>query len=236
MQFRDCSLSLPEESEYMHRASKLVSATDDECCIASLPSQVQEAATVWNVPARSTLLVSGRPCDVCFGLNSGMIELAHGSAESETTLIDVLEPGQWFGVDDLGGSGSTRSRFSAESGAASSLFVIRRTILMQLLDRDAHVRSWLLAAASVRADRISERLRVLTNCSPDERVRWAVEMLAKRFGHAVHNGLKIGVRMTQAQLARVAGTSRQAVNVAVMRMKTENRLAMLDGCIVIKQP
>lgn len=228
--FADCPL--PEKIH--HAASELVRSTDDECRNSCLPLRVQEAIAVWDVPARSTLLVSGRQCDVCFGLKAGMIELAHASAEGEATLIDVLEPGQWFGVEDIARSGV--STFAAESGPASSLLVIRRAVLIQLIERDAQVCSWLLAAASVRANRISERLRVLTNCSPDERVRWAIEMLAKRFGYAVHNGLKIGVRMTQAQLARIAGTSRQAVNMVMMRMKDENRLSTNSGWIVVKRP
>lgn len=197
--------------------------------VPPIPPSVLAAATHWDVPAGRFLQVSAG--DVCYGVRTGMVKLTCSSYRNDGALVDVLEPGQWFGVVDLFATG--RCGFSAETASPCSLFVIRKARVQQLLECDPEVQRWLLCASAARVHRIAERHQVLTSSTPEERVHWAIHMLAERFGYFRQGCRIVGVRMSQSQVACVANTSRQTVNKVMMKMKLQRQLEVVNDRMVL---
>lgn len=194
-----------------------------------VPAEVIQACTTWDVPAGRQLQAAG-PADVCYGIRSGMVELVHPGPGAGATLIDLLEPGQWIGADDLlppGGAG-----LAARTLSACSVHVLRRSRMLQLMEASPAVRAWLLGSAAVRIQRVAARLHALAVLSPEERARWALDLLVERFAQPVAGARVVPMRFTQQQLARVADTSRQKVNQVMVAMQREGRLQVIRGRIV----
>ena len=212
------------------RLQAAAAAYDDTDAALAAPPEVLEACTTWDVPAGRLLQVGGPSGDVCYGIRSGMVELVH-AGRGASTLVDVLEPGQWIGADDL--LASHQAGLAAETVSACTVHVLRRSRMLQLMESSPAVRAWLLAAASARIQRIAGRLHALAALTPEERARWALEQLVDRFGQAQPGGRAVPMRCTQKQLARVADTSRQKVNQVMVAMRREGRLQVVRGRIVV---
>ena len=193
------------------------------------PAEVLQACTTWDVPAGRMLQAGGPSGDVCYGIRSGMVELVNVGRDT-STLIDLLEPGQWLGADDL--LLPHQAGLAAETLTACSVHVLRRSSMLQLMEASPAVRAWLLAAASARIHRMAERMHALT-LSPEQRARWALEQLVDRFGQAEPHGRVVPLRCTQTQLARMADTSRQKVNQVMVALEREGRLQVIRGRIVV---
>ena len=68
----------------------------------SLPLQLQRAllkhCAVWHVPVHHTIATQGSVPDVWFGVAGGAVKLSICPPSGrEKTIVDLLEPGQWFG-------------------------------------------------------------------------------------------------------------------------------------------
>jgi CRP-like cAMP-binding protein len=198
----------------------------------AVPDEVVQACTTWDVPAGRLLQAGGPAGDVCYGIRSGMAELVHPAGRASTsTLVDLLEPGQWLGADDL--LLPHQAGLAAETVSACSVYVLRRARMLQLMEASPAVRAWLLAAASARIQRMAQRLHALAAFTPEERTRWALEQLVDRFGRAHPLGRTVPLRCTQTQLARLADTSRQKVNQVMVALRREGRLQLVRGRIVV---
>lgn len=100
-----------------------------------LSPQLQRAlirhSAVWRVPGHHTVATQGSVPDVWFGVAAGAVRLSIGSPSGRETIIDLLEPGQWFGnVPLLSG---LPAPYEARTWAPSTLLLMRRSILRQLL-------------------------------------------------------------------------------------------------------
>lgn len=180
-----------------------------------IPEAVVATASILQVPARSGLADIGIPADAWCGVRSGLVELVHEHGRGRATLVDLLEPGQWTGGD---------TALHAATVLPSTLLVVTRERMGPLMDRLPAVREWLLAATAQRTRRIAERLHAIASLDGEERVRWAVDLMAGRLvqGPAlcpVDAVDAVEEALTQGQLARVAGTSRQTVNKVIAGMR-----------------
>jgi CRP/FNR family cyclic AMP-dependent transcriptional regulator len=212
------------------RLQAAAAAYDDTGTATTAPPEVLEACTTWDVPAGRLLQLGGPAGDVCYGIRSGMVELVHPGRAAASTLIDVLEPGQWIGADDL--LGSQQPALAAETASACSVHVLRRSRMLPLMEASPAVREWLLATASARIQRIAGRLHALAVLSPQERAHWALDQLVERFGQPHERGRAVPFRCSQTQLARVADTSRQKVNQVMVALRREGRQQVVRGRIV----
>lgn len=192
-----------------------------------LPKDLIEASTVFNVRANHKLTKSDQASDVCYGVKNGRLNLVYESNGVSSSLIDVLEPGQWVGTDDR--RDPMGDPLTAVTATPCTLYVIRRTRMQQLAERSPEVREWLKDSAAARCARISERLHVMLAYDREARVRWAFNVLVHRFGCVGPRGRFVATGITQTDFARFAGTSRQTVNKIFAALKQEGQLALLRG-------
>ena len=101
------------------------------------------------------------------------------------------------------------------------------------MDQSFEVRSMVHEALVHRCSSLAERLENLGRLDCEQRVRWAFDVLARKFGQATDAGCYLPMQLTQTQIARIAGTSRQRANQAISRMKSEHVLSVVRNRYLI---
>lgn len=181
---------------------------------SSLPLAVRQdllqQSAIWHVPPRQVLGTQGSVPDVWFGIAAGGVTLSTSSSSSRETVLDLLEPGQWFGDAPL--IARVPQPYSARTCAPSTLLLMRRSVLQNLLANHAEFDAALARLNWRRSERLMERLREQAVPSLPERTRQQLQVLARRFGIRMRSAIRIGLPLTQAELGEVLGASRQRVN------------------------
>jgi CRP/FNR family transcriptional regulator, cyclic AMP receptor protein len=188
-----------------------------------LSLQLQRAllqhCAIWHVPAHQTVATQGSVPDVWFGVAAGAVKLSICPPSGRETIVDLLEPGQWFG--DVPLLSGLPAPYEARTWAPSTLLLMRRSTLRQLLAAHADLGPALLRLNWERSARLMDRLVDQGEPLLEHRARRLLSRLAGQFGVAHRDATRIALSMTQTQLGLLLGSSRQRVN--EMANKLERR-------------
>ena len=191
-----------------------------------LPLQLQRAllqhCAIWHVPAHHTVAMQGSVPDVWFGVAAGAVKLSIRSIAGRETIIDLLEPGQWFG--DVPLLSGLPAPYEARTWAPSTLLLMRRSTLRELLAAHAEMGPALLRLNWGRSARLMERVVEQGEPLLEQRARRLLSGLASRFGASRGDATRITLSMTQSQLALMLGSSRQRINELVNRFERQGEI------------
>lgn len=223
------------------RGDRVLAAAEERALLAnpwfaSLAPELQcamlHASAVWHVPARHDLCSQGAVPDVWFGLAAGAVYLSCVSPGGQETTLDLLEPGQWFG--DMALLDAQPLAYSARTWAASTLLVMRRSSLRQLLGQHASFGTALARLNAQRNQRLLDRLGEQAEPLLHLRARRMLRLLAHRFGVNVPGGVRIALPLTQAQLAQLMDASRQRVNEILGVLEREAAVRVERRSVVVR--
>ena len=139
--------------------------------------------------------------------------------ESGALVATIVAPdGHMLALDVLGTGDAVGEPAGQESAAT-----VRALRLSRLRPVDPVDVPMLLAARAARAAAMALDLAWMDVPS---RVRHRLDDLATRFGLALETGTRIGLSLTQEDLAALTGTSRESVNRALRAMERADRLAI----------
>jgi CRP-like cAMP-binding protein len=182
-------------------------------------SSLREALEARGVRTRpragQTLLRQGEPDARLFLLEAGAVELSCVVESGRDCLLDVVLPPEVFG-------GSTLvTPFSAialkECQVVSATFV-------ELATRDPRVAAAAVEISGRRTLRFAERLRDALVLDAAERVMAVLIDLADRRSTRTPEGRRVDLSITQEDLARMTGCTRETVNRTLNRLSVERRL------------
>jgi len=186
-----------------------------------LPLALQRAllqnCAIWHVPAHHIVVTQGSVPDVWFGLAAGALKLSISSTGGRETVIDLLEPGHWFG--DVPLLSGLPAAYEVRTWTSSTLLVMRRSTLRQLLAAHAELGPALLRLNWERSARLMDRLVDQGEPLLEHRARRLLSRLAEQFGERGRDATRITLAMTQSQLGQLLGSSRQRVNDVVSKLE-----------------
>lgn len=188
-----------------------------------LPPPLQRAllkhCAIWHVPAHHTVATQGSIPDVWFGVAAGAVALSVRSKPGHETIIDLLEPGQWFG--DVPLLSGLPAPYEAKTWAPSTLLLMRRSTLRELVAAHPEMGPALLRLNWERSARLIERLAEQGERRMEQRARRVLSGLANRFGIQGRDATRMNLLMTQSQIAALLGSSRQRVNLLVNKLERQ---------------
>jgi CRP/FNR family transcriptional regulator, cyclic AMP receptor protein len=170
------------------------------------------------------------PCGL-YGIVSGSVRFSgHGGQAdaSREALLAVLTPGDWFG--EIGLFDAAPRTHDAHAGEDSTLLHVGQADLLEWLqDHPAHWRDLgLLMADKLRAAFVNMEAHMLL--APPQRLAQRLLLLAQ--GHAVGEALPVWrptLNITQDELARMLGLSRQTVNQILQNFKESGLIGQQRG-------
>jgi CRP/FNR family cyclic AMP-dependent transcriptional regulator len=169
------------------------------------------------------------PGDALYGVVTGKIRISASSPNGREVFLNIMEPGDTFGVIALL-DGRHRTA-TASAMAQSELIIITRDDFVELLNREPVLVSHVIQLLCARIRWTSGLAEESTLLSVPERLARRLLSLGQLHGHETPNGQELSI--SQEELARFLGLTRQAVNQYLQNWKTEGWLTLGRGKIVI---
>lgn len=204
----------------------LFAALDVESAAALRASMVEVRARKGQV-----IFQEGEPGDRLYVITSGKVTLGHKASDGRETLLAVLGPGEMFGELSLFDPGARTA--TAIALTDSTVLGLSRDALRPLLAHRPEVAEKLLQALAQRLRRTEDALADLIFSDVPGRVAKALLELSEKFGVLRDDTLYVEHDMTQDELARLVGASRETVNKALAEFVSRGWLRVEQRSVTI---
>lgn len=169
--------------------------------------------------------------DALYIIESGRVRIFLPAEGGEELTIDVLASGDVFGDMALL-DGRPRSA-SADTVEDTVVYTLGRDEFQRHLNETPRLASALLELLSVRQRDLIEYTETLAFLDVHARIAKTLLDLANRYGAKVADGIEIQMDLTQAELARMVGATRERVNRALASFRSQGVLELRGKKIVI---
>lgn len=203
--------------------------------LADLPESLREAllssAMLRDRAVGEALYLQGEPPGSLFGLASGSLGVTASLGAFAPRLVHVARPGWWVGEASLVSRTLTRVEIIAR--APSTVFVVTTTAIAELARTTPEIWRYLgLLTISHMDDALQ-----LAGCAlaPDVRDR-VIATLQRLVRPAVPDGGPVDLRITQGELAEMAGLSRNPVGPVLRQLEEAGEIICSRRCIRVSHP
>ena len=196
--------------------------------LASLRTRVHRRVFV----AGAYLAREGEPAASMFVVERGLVRVTHTSPQGREFVLRLLGPGDTFGEVGVLDASGTRATSAVAVQLTSCVMISKDDILAAVRSTpELGLRMLSLMVAYVRQQ--DHDLADFAFLDVNGRIARKLLDLAARHGEAVTGGVRIGVRLPQAELAAMVGASRENVNRSLGQLATLRAVSMDGGHITI---
>lgn len=161
--------------------------------------------------ADGALLTSrGQAAEEWCGVAMGAVRVSLVSLSGKQVTLNYVEPGVWFG--DIALFDGLPRTHDGHTHGATTLLVVRKPDFKELLTQHVELYDALLRLNCRRLRLMFNALEDLTTRPLAARLAKQVLLLARAYGIADGEEIRIGLQLAQEDLAQLLGASRQRVN------------------------
>jgi CRP-like cAMP-binding protein len=186
---------------------------------------VAKGKTVWS---------QGEPADCVAFLYSGKAMSTWQSRNGKTGTTGFWCAGDLLGAGDMGGS--TARHMTVRCLEPCVIYTLPFERFNDLVRRFPELASAIIRAMSVRLRWVSLLAVTLETQSAFERICGVLIALSERFGIPGEGGVLIDLKLTNDDLAAIAGVSRQFINSTLQDLRKRGLIAGRRHNVVITQP
>jgi CRP/FNR family transcriptional regulator len=209
---------------YLRRIDLFASMTDAE---------IEELAALLDdhlIPAGVELL-GARARDRVYILKTGAIRVAAGHGAEQVTVA-LLGPGRLLGLSPLFGDDSPA--IAAVTLEPSYICFATWPKLLDVLAQYPQVLAQLIRSLAEQVFRVETWVERFRTVAPRERLASLLLELSAEFGELAAGGRRIRFRLTQADLARMIGASRESVSRALTEFARARWVVREEGLLVVR--
>jgi CRP/FNR family transcriptional regulator, cyclic AMP receptor protein len=200
--------------------------------------KIARVAVPRNYPAGNVILREGDPGDTCYVLERGEARVTRQHADGRTITLTNVGPGEIFGELAMFG-GEVRSA-TVEAVDDVRAVAILAGDLKRLLNDHPEIAVKLLSALGEKLREANARIARQSFQKVSSRVAGVlaelVETGSRRAVRAPGEPAEVVVRSTQADLAQLAGTSREAASRFLATLQRAGVLTTRRGRIIVHDP
>ncbi len=194
--------------------------------------QLVRLTTTKRVKAREVLFRKGDEQRQLYGVMSGRLTVSGAGEDGKEVVFAFLDPGEVIGEVSLLDQNPQASG-TVEAIEDSELFSLHRRDLIPFLERHPRVALNLAGVLAARLRRLSELMEDTLFLTLPSRLAKKLIGLAQAYGKRTPEGVRIGVKLPQAELGELVGATRESIN-KQMRAWGERGLIEVDrGFITI---
>ncbi len=166
----------------------------------------------------------GRPVTYWFGVIDGLLKMSSDNAEGQTMTFTGVPPGGWFGE----GTALKREtyRYNIQALRKSLVAGLHVDTFHWLLDHSIAFNRFVMNQLNERLGQFIAAREIDRMTNPDIRV---ARSLASLFNPVLYPGVGEVLRITQQELAYLAGLSRQRVNEALNALEAQGFIQVEYG-------
>jgi CRP-like cAMP-binding protein len=155
------------------------------------------------------IFAQGDQGDALYGVAAGRVRISASGSGGQEVFLNIMEPGDTFGeIAVMDGLPRTAGAAALDDAV---LIVVKRTDFLQLLEREPQLTIHLLRLLCERLRWTSELVEESAFLAGPARLAKRLLILASLHGRAAGVG-ELELRISQSELARFLGVSRQIVN------------------------
>jgi CRP-like cAMP-binding protein len=156
------------------------------------------------------LAARGAPADQWCGVASGAVRVSSVSLSGKQVTLTYVEPGTWFG--DIALFDGLPRTHDANAHGETTLLVVHKPDFKELLSQHSELYEALLRLNCRRLRLLFDVVEDLNTRPLSSRLARQILLLARSYGVAQGEEIRIGLQLAQEDLAQLLGASRQRVN------------------------
>ncbi len=187
--------------------------------------------TTRKLDARETLFRKGDRSDQLFAVIEGRLKAVSAGADGKEVVFSLMEPGETIGeVSILDATPRSATIVALEPTVLLSL---HRRDLLPFLERNPRVTIRLAEVLAQRVRMLSERFEDSSFLPLSSRLAKQVLSLSRSFGRTTPEGVRIELKLPQAELGELVGTSRESINKHLRHWAQEGIVSFESGYLTI---
>jgi len=190
-----------------------------------------EVSRIEHVDARAELYHKGDEAHQIYVILSGRLKVMASSPEGEDVVFSIMEPGELIGEVALFAKSPRSGTVVALED--SELLVFHRRDFMPFLERHPRTALKVSEFLASRIVRLSERVEDHRFLNLPGRLSKLLLSLAERFSREAGGGTAIDLKLSQSDLAEMAGATREAVNKQMRAWKQAGLVDHGQGVVTI---
>jgi CRP/FNR family cyclic AMP-dependent transcriptional regulator len=177
---------------------------------AQLRQAILDVARVRRLQDGELLAVRGAAAEEWCGVAAGAVRVSSVSLAGKQVSLTYVEPGAWFG--DIALFDGLPRTHDANAHGATTLLVVRKRDFKALLAAHVELYDALLRLNCRRLRLMFDAIEDLNTRPLAARLARQLLLLARSYGIAQGQEIRIGLALAQEDLAQLLGASRQRVN------------------------
>ena len=220
------SLRLTEPDEGAPSDVNILAALSDEECAVLCAS-----ATFRTHAPGSMVFVQGDPHDGIFIIMSGQVRSFYSGPSGREITLAYWSPGNFVGGPEI--FGTSPHVWSGQAVRQTQVLHVRGSDLRRLMEQMPRLSVALVEALVSKGKAYSALIHMLGTRSAAERLAQLLLLMANLDGRRTSEGIVIGRTMTQEDLAKMVGVTRQWITTSLDRFRDQGFITMTPTKIVI---
>src|SRR6187401_312405 len=195
--------------------------------------RIAQVAIPRSFPKGARVFHEGDRSDACYVIRSGEVRVTREHSDGRAIALATLGPGELVGelamID-----GGVRSA-SVEALTDVDLLAVSAADMKGLLERNAEITAKLVIALTKRLRETNERISRQSFQTVPSRVAGVLSQLVSE-ENAEHGRDGVTIRMNQADLAQLAGTSRESVSRFLAVLERAGVVRVGRGRVTVLEP
>ena len=189
------------------------------------------ASCRWRLRDGALLSTRGAPAAEWVGVASGAVRVSSVSLSGKQVTLTYVEPGTWFG--DIALFDGMPRTHDAHAHGATTLLTVRKADFKDLLSQHVELYDALLRLNCRRLRLLFDTVEDLNTRPLASRLAKQILLLARSYGVAEGDEIRIGLQLAQEDLAQLLGASRQRVNQELKGFEREGALRIEPTRLVV---
>jgi CRP/FNR family transcriptional regulator, cyclic AMP receptor protein len=177
---------------------------------AALREAILDRSQVRRVDNGAILTARGAPAEEWCGVALGAVRVSSVSLAGKQVTLTYVEPGTWFG--DIALFDGMPRTHDANAHGATTLLVVRKADFLALLAGHVELYDALLRLNCRRLRLLFDTIEDLNTLPLSARLAKQILLLARSYGVAEGEEIRVGLQLAQEDIAQLLGASRQRVN------------------------
>lgn len=205
---------------------------NEQAELRKLTEELEKLSHKRNFEKGEFIYLLGDPSDSVYLVKRGHVKLFTVSETGRKLTLSLLGQGDLFGEESL--TGEKSRRLTAEVFEDSTVCIIEKTDVLNLISRDPQLPLKLMGFWGQRLRQIQEKLEDLLFKDTEARLSCVLLKLAKQYGKKQGRSIEINFRITHQELADLVGSARESVTAMLNRFEREGILEKNRYSITIK--
>lgn len=194
-------------------------------------ARLRASATVSTFEAGSPIFEPSSSPAYAYILETGLVRIYRTSEQGGEVTLGYIRPGEVFG--ELAALSDSPRESYARALERSVVIRVGRDAFANAIRSCPEVCCSVAVQVGGRLKRLESRVEDLVFRSAPARIASTLLQLADDFGEALDGGVRVGLRITQVELASLVGVSRPTVNIALGEFEALGLLRREGGQIVL---